>query len=103
MPEGVRANSLVLSACIAEVEPLRYTPAGIPALNLRLDHESEIAELGQIRQVKATIKAVAFGALAERLVKQAIGSDWKFNGFVANPRNRKYTVFHIQEFSPHLI
>jgi primosomal replication protein N len=99
----VHANLLVLSACIAEVEPLRYTPAGIPALNLRLDHESEIAELGQARQVKASIKAVAFGALAERLVKQAIGSDWKFSGFVANSRQGKYTVFHIQEFSPHSI
>jgi primosomal replication protein N len=99
----VRANSLVLSACIAEVESLRYTPAGIPALNLRLEHESEIAELEQPRQVKVSIKAVAFGALAERLVKQAIGSDWKFSGFVANPRNGKLTVFHIQEFSPHSI
>ncbi len=103
MPTGVRANLLVLSACIAAVDPLRYTPAGIPALNLQLDHESEIAELGQPRQVKATIKAVAFGALAERLVRQALGSDWKFSGFVANPRNGKYTVFHIQEFSSHLI
>ena len=96
-------NLLVLNACITAVEPLRYTPAGVPALNLQLDHESEITELGQIRQVKATIKAVAFGPLAERLVKQAIGSDWKFSGFVSNPRNGKYTMFHIQEFSSHLI
>ena len=95
----MRANSLVLSACIAEAESLRYTPAGLPALNLRLEHESEVTELGQLRQVKAAIKAVAFGALAERLVKQAIGSDWKFSGFVANPRNGKHIVFHIQEFS----
>jgi primosomal replication protein N len=99
----VCANLLVLSACVVVVEPLRYTPAGIPALNLQLNHESEIIELGQIRQVKATIKAVVFGALAERLVKQAIGSNWKFSGFVSNTRNGKYTVFHIQEFSPHLI
>jgi primosomal replication protein N len=95
----VRANLLVLSACIAEAESLRYTPAGLPALNLRLEHESEVTEVGKPRQVKAAIKAVAFGALAERLAKQAIGSDWKFSGFVANPRNGKYVVFHIQEFS----
>ncbi len=82
---------------------MRYTPAGLPALNLRLDHESEVMEVGQPRQVKATVKAVAFGSLAERLAKQAIGSDWKFVGFVANPRNGKHTVFHIQEFSPHSI
>jgi len=99
----VHANLLVLSACIAEVEALRYTPAGLPALNLRLEHESEVVEAGQPRQVKAAVKAVAFGALAERLAKQAIGSDWKFSGFVANPRNGKHTVFHIQEFSSNSI
>jgi primosomal replication protein N len=49
--------------------------------------------------VKAVVKAVAFGALAERLAKQAIGSVWRFGGFVATPRNGKNLVFHIQEFS----
>ena len=92
------ANQLVLTAAIAELGALRYTPAGLPALNMRLEHESEVQEAGQARQVKATMKAVAFGAVAERLVKQAIGSTWRFNGFLATPRNGKYVVFHIQEF-----
>jgi primosomal replication protein N len=95
----VRANTLVLSACIVEAETLRYTPAGLPALNLRLEHESELQEAGQARQVKAAVKAVAFGTLAERLVTQAIGSVWRFSGFLATPRNGKSVVFHIQEFS----
>ncbi len=92
------ANQLVLTACIAELEALRYTPAGLPALNMRLEHESVIQEAGQARQVKAVVKAVAFGALAERLVKQAVGSAWRFNGFLATPRNGKNVVFHVQEF-----
>jgi len=92
------ANQLVLTACIAGIDSLRYTPAGLPALNIRLEHESEIQEAGQIRQVKATLKAVAFGAIAERLAKQAIASAWRFNGFLATPRNGKHVVFHIQEF-----
>ena len=93
------ANQLVLTASIAELSALRYTPAGLPALDLRLEHESLLQEAGQDRQVKASAKAVAFGALAERLVKQALGSSWKFKGFVATPRNGKNLVFHIQEFS----
>jgi primosomal replication protein N len=92
------ANQLVLAACIAEIDALRYTPAGLPALNMRLEHESDIQEAGQTRQVKAAMKAVAFGAMAERLVKQAIGSNWKFSGFLATPRYGKHVVFHIQEF-----
>jgi primosomal replication protein N len=95
----VPANFLVLSACIAELDAMRYTPAGIPALNLRLEHESETQEAGQPRQIKVAVKAVAFGAMAERLAKQAIGSVWKFSGFLGNARHGKSIVFHIQEFS----
>ena len=91
-------NSLDLSACIAAVEPLRYTPAGLPALNLQLEHESELREAGIDRQVKVTIKAVAFGTLAERLATQVIGSIWRFNGFLASARHGKSVVFHIQDF-----
>jgi len=93
------ANQLDLTASIAELGAQRYTPAGVPALDLRLEHESLHQEAGQERQVKASVKAVAFGALAERLVKQAVGSSWRFQGFVATPRNGKNLVFHIQDFS----
>jgi len=92
------ANLLELTACIAEVAPTRYTPAGLPALNLRLEHESAVLEVGQSRQVKAIVKAVAFGVNAERLAKQAIGSVWRFSGFVATPLHGKSLVFHIQKF-----
>jgi len=95
----VPANTLVLSACIAELEAMRYTPAGIPAMNFRLEHESETQEAGQTRQIKVAVKAVAFGTLAERLAQQAIGSVWRFSGFLGNARHGKSIVFHIQEFS----
>jgi primosomal replication protein N len=91
-------NQLVLSARIAEATALRYTPAGLPALDFRLEHESEATEAGQPRQVKVAIRAVAFGSLAETLGKQAIGSSWKFTGFLATPRNGKHPVLHIQQF-----
>jgi primosomal replication protein N len=91
-------NQLVLSARIAQASALRYTPAGLPALDFRLEHESEVTEAGQPRQVKAAISAVAFGSLAETLGRQAIGSSWKFTGFLATPRNGKHPVLHIQSF-----
>ena len=77
---------------------MRYTPAGLPALNLKLEHESELMQEGVKRTVKVAITAMAFGTLAERLSKQAIGSVWKFSGFLANARQGKSVVFHIQEF-----
>ena len=91
------ANRTVLTARIAELEAQRYTPAGLPALNLMLEHESELEEAGQARQVKLVMKAVAFGAMAERIAKQAIGSPWRFEGFLASGRNGKGVVFHIQD------
>jgi primosomal replication protein N len=91
-------NHVVLTASISEAKALRYTPAGLPALDLRLEHESSVEEAGQARQVRIAIKAVALGALAERLGVQPIGSLWRFSGFLATPRNGKLVVLHIQEF-----
>jgi len=91
-------NRTDLTACIAELQSLRYTPAGLPALDFRLEHESSLQEDGQTRQVKASVKALAIGAVAERLHRQPLGSVWRFSGFLATPRNGKSVVFHIQEF-----
>jgi len=88
----------VISARISEAKPLRYTPAGLPALDMRLEHLSRTTEAGQEREVKAEIKAVAIGALAERLAGHEIGSPWRFTGFLATPRNGRNVVFHVQDF-----
>jgi primosomal replication protein N len=98
MGQGVAANQLVLTAVLAERGSLRYTPAGLPALDLRLEHESMVEDAGQRRQVKAMLKAVAFGAQAERLAVQALGSLWRFQGFLATPGSAKHPVLHIQNF-----
>ena len=90
-------NRVVLTACIEELQALRYTPAGLPALDLRLAHESTQMEAGTPRKVSAVVKAVAFGALAQRLARQAPGSSWIFQGFLVTPRNTKTVVMHIQD------
>ena len=91
-------NRVALSAVIAEASTLRYTPAGLPAVDLKLEHESQVLEAGQARQVKAAVRAVAIGSLAETIVRHPIGSHWAFTGFLATPRNGKHPVLHIQSF-----
>ena len=93
-------NQLALTARISELSALRHTPAGIPAIDLLLEHESEQHEAGQARQVKVAVKAVAFGATAEALKAQAMGTEWRFNGFLAAARGGKHPVLHIQSFVP---
>ncbi len=92
-------NQLVLTACLVEVSPLRYTPAGLPALNFSLESETEVQEMGAKRQVKVSLNALAIGHLAESIGKQALGSVWKFTGFLGAARQGKNVVFHIQEFN----
>ncbi len=91
-------NQTRLTACIAEVGAARHTPAGVPALDLRLEHESSVEEAGQQRQVKAVLKAIALGAVAERLGRQAVGSRWCFTGFLASPPHGRHVALHIQDF-----
>ena len=92
-------NRLQLQAVVVQVQNLRYTPAGIPVLNLVLEHVSQQTEMDTPRTVQLQIRAVAFGALAERLQKQALNEMVAFDGFLANARNGKGVVFHIQAFS----
>jgi primosomal replication protein N len=92
-------NQLVLTACLVEVSPLRYTPAGLPALNFSLESETEVQELQTKRQVKVSLNAIAIGHIAESIGKQALGSVWKFTGFLGAARQGKNVVFHIQEFN----
>ena len=94
-------NHVELIARIAELSPVRYTPAGIPAINFILEHGSEIIEAGVNRQVKLTIRAIAFGTLAEQATKLSLISSFKFTGFLINARTSKGVVFHIQAL--HLI
>lgn len=91
-------NQVRLSARVVEAGALRHTPAGLPALDLLLEHESEVEQLGQVRKVRLVLKALALGTLAERLATQAIGSHWRFSGFLASPRRGRQVVFHIQDF-----
>ncbi len=92
-------NRFSVTAVVVQVQSLRYTPAGIPAVNLVLEHESQVVELDTPRLVKLQLRAVAFGALAEVLSRQGMDTICRFEGFLANARTGKGVVFHIQDFS----
>ena len=84
---------------MVQVQPLRYTPAGIPVVNMVLLHGSTVTEMDTPRLVKLELKAVAFGAQAETLARQGLDATCEFHGFMTNARNGKGLVFHIQDFS----
>ncbi len=91
-------NRLLLAASLVQRAALRYTPAGLPALDLSLKHESEVSEDGQPRKVSMEMKAVAIGAITLPLQTLALGGGGLFAGFITAQRNGKGLLFHITSF-----
>ena len=93
-------NRMVLSAQLLERGAVRYTPAGLAAIDCRLQHASTVSEDGQPRQVSLEIKALAIGAMSRPLGALALGQSGLFAGFLATTRNGRGMLFHITELSP---
>ncbi|MDQ6685898.1 MAG: primosomal replication protein N [Pseudomonadota bacterium] len=87
----------MLTAKIVEKSALRYTPAGLPALDVGLQHESDdVVQLGQSRKLSLGLKARAIGELTQPLLAAELGVDYEFEGFLGAQRNGRGVVFNIQ-------
>jgi primosomal replication protein N len=94
-------NRLLISATLLERQALRHTPAGLPALDVLLKHESELFQEGQARKVSLELKARAIGSTVQALAALAVGARADFAGFLAGSRNGRGLVFHILEQHNH--
>ena len=93
------ANRLTLDATLAELGDLRYTPAGIPALDCVLRHVSVQPEAGSERKVECELAAVAFGEPALALSKLSTGTPMRCKGFLARRYRTGVTLaLHLNEF-----
>ncbi len=90
----------MLAARVVERRALRYTPAGLPALDFELKHESEASEDGQPRKVSLQLRALAIGRIAQPLAALELGSAGSFGGFLAAARNGRGLRFHVTDFEP---
>jgi primosomal replication protein N len=91
-------NCVDLTACIVEISTLRYSPSGLPVVDLKLAHESTLEDSGAPRKVNLMLRSMAMGNMAESLIQLPIDTSWKFTGFLASAKNSKSIVFHIQSF-----
>ena len=89
-------NKVALSGVVLSVEPIRYTPAGLPLLSLVLQHASEVIEAGLQRKIECEVNAVIFGDLAKSPI--APNTQLQIQGFLAK-RSAKSTqlILHIQQ------
>ena len=76
------------------MDPVRFTPAGIPALNLTLKHNSEQIEANLKRTINCELSAKIMGNNALMPVK--IGDRIKTKGFIENKSAKSnQLIFHI--------
>jgi len=95
-------NELVLSGELAAVEPLRYTPAGIPLVSFRLLHRSQQVEAGFKREVECEVNAVAMAEVAVALSRFQAGQAARVKGFL-NRKNRMSAQLVLHATEAHAI
>ncbi len=93
-------NRLEIEAAVVERAAMRYTPAGLPALDFGLRHASVATEDGQPRRVALELRAVAIGAVTKAVAAVALGAPAVFAGFLAPGRNGRGLLFHVTSVAP---
>ena len=83
MTTPLAINLVQLTGQLLSVQPIRYTPAGIPVTEATLGHHSEQQEAGLKRQVTCEVPVKALGPLAHQLAAATIGTELKACGFIA--------------------
>ena len=88
-----------MDARLAARADLRFTPAGIPALDFQLAHESMQNEAGGDRRVACDLAAVALGPVAKKLAAVSVGARLRCRGFLARRyRTGMSVALHVNEF-----
>ncbi len=93
------ANSWVVSGRLLEIEPIRYTPSGLPVCEFKLFHESEQIEEKIPRRVKFELKATSMGVLATQIARCSLGTLLECQGFMLQRSYKsKLLSFHVSQF-----
>ena len=90
------ANQLVLAGTLAQLETLRYTPAGVPLIECRIRHESKQIEANSERMVQVEIPAIAIGEMARKVSQLNLAQTLRVTGFLAQKSQKsQQIVLHI--------
>jgi primosomal replication protein N len=96
----VGCNRLVIDGELVELDGLRYTPAGIARITLKIRNTSTQQEAGMARQVLCDIPAVALGAAALQASGLQLGQQVVAEGFLAQRSLRiAQLVMHIDNIT----
>jgi len=91
-------NQVAIDGRLLKRSALRYTPAGIPAIDMVIGHNSIQIEAGGERQTRCEIETVAIGDVAVRLRAHKLNQILRVRGFLSRRSltNQKL-VLHVVE------
>ncbi len=91
----MKCNQTIISGEVVRLGVLRYTPAGIPAIDCAVKHHSSQKEAETLRQVYCELPVVAFGETATTMADLSIGDHIKITGFLnRKSQNNQQLVLH---------
>ena len=94
----MQRNQVVLCGQVIEIDSLRFTPAGIPLMQLKLMHTSEQVENGVSRKVECEVEVMALGQAGQKASELKVGESVCLNGFLARKhRLSSHLVLHVNE------
>jgi primosomal replication protein N len=95
---GAGCNRLIIAGQLIELDSLRYTPAGIARIEMKIRHASMQQEAGAQRQVQCEITALALGEAAQQAALLQTGQKVMLEGFLAQQslRNTRL-ILHIDK------
>ena len=100
LPTESGCNRFVVDGELVELDSLRYTPAGIARIALKIRNVSTQLEAGMPRKVQCEIPAQAFGAAAKQASVLQIGQRVKAEGFLAQRSLRiAQLIMHIDNIT----
>jgi primosomal replication protein N len=73
-------NRLAISGTLVQVDPVRYSPAGVPIAEAVVQHRSSQTVATQARRVECELTIQASGPLAQQLAQLATGTQVKLDG-----------------------
>ena len=98
MPSGAE-NTVCIGGILVAREALRWTPARVPVLDLRIEHGSRQIEAEVERDVSCELAVRAVGAIAQQLEVVALGASMKIEGFLgAKSAKNRSPVLHVRTF-----
>jgi primosomal replication protein N len=89
---------LSIGGQLTELDDLRYTPAGVPRIEMTIRHASTREEAGMQRQVQCEVPALALGEVAQQAASLKVGQQVRAEGFLAQCSLRStQLVMHIDK------